>query len=81
MAKDEDLIKSHRLVPKHTKLSEKATKEILNQYNIVKSQLPRIRLTDPAVKAIGAKVADIIEITRLSPTKGTAKYYRVVIDA
>ena len=81
MAKDDNLIKKHRLVPKHTKMSEKAIKDLLKKYNILKTQLPKIFASDPVIKMLDAKVGDVIEIERDSPTSGKAKYYRVVIDA
>ncbi len=78
--KDDNFITSHRLVPKHTKMSEKAVKELLDKYNIVKSQLPKILSSDSVIKLLGAKTGDVIKIERPSPTKGIAEYYRVVTD-
>ena len=69
----------HELVPKHRIMSEKEVEELLKKYGITKKELPKILITDPAVKALNAKVGDVIEITRKSPVAGTTKYYRVVI--
>ncbi|MEM2263998.1 MAG: DNA-directed RNA polymerase subunit RpoH/Rpb5 C-terminal domain-containing protein, partial [Nitrososphaerota archaeon] len=52
---------------------------LLKKYNITPSQLPSILISDPVVKAIGAKVGDIIKITRPSETSGTSIYYRCVV--
>jgi len=73
-------ILKHRLVPKHTVLTEERKQEILDQYNISPGQLPRIRLSDPAVKQIAAKVGDVVEIERISPTAGITYAYRYVIE-
>ncbi|MFX1519566.1 MAG: DNA-directed RNA polymerase subunit H [Promethearchaeota archaeon] len=70
----------HVLVPKHELLSEEEAKEVLQQYNITKFQLPAIRASDPAAKAIGAKPGHIVKIYRESPTAGLHIVYRVVID-
>ncbi len=72
-------ILSHELVPEHTILTKDESQKILSQHNITPKQLPKILDTDPVVEIIGAKVGDIIEITRDSPTAGKTKYYRLVI--
>lgn len=71
---------SHQLVPKHEVLSEKDSEKALKKFKITKDQLPKILITDPAVKRIGAKVGDIVKITRKSPTAGVSEIYRLVID-
>lgn len=68
------------LVPKHEVLSGKDTERLLEFYNVTRGELPKIRKDDPALKGLGAKVGDIIKITRKSPSAGTAFYYRVVIE-
>jgi len=69
------------LVPKHEILSKKEVEELLKKYNVTKDKLPKILITDPAVKAIGAKVGDVIKIERESPTAGKSYYYRVVVSS
>ena len=71
---------SHQLVPKHEVLLEKDSEKALKKFKITKDQLPKIVITDPAVKRIGAKVGDIVKITRKSPTAGVSEIYRLVID-
>ena len=69
----------HELVPKHRIMKEEEVKKLLERYGITKKQLPKILTTDPVVKALGAKVGDVIEIERKSPVAGVTKYYRVVV--
>jgi len=68
------------LVPKHEVLSDKEAERLLELYNVTRDKLPKIRKDDPALRGLGAKVGDIIKITRKSPSAGTAFYYRVVIE-
>ncbi len=70
----------HVLVPEHRILSEEEKKELLEKYKIDIKQLPMILSSDPMVKQIGAKVGDVIEIKRKSPTAGEALYYRLVVS-
>lgn len=67
----------HVLIPKHTILSKKEAEELLNKYNIDKSQLPKIKIKDPALPK-GAKIGDIIKIERKTE-RGKTIYYRVVV--
>lgn len=69
----------HELVPKHILLSKEEAEELLKTSRIKPYQLPKIKETDPAAKALGAKPGDIIKIIRRSPTAGVAKYYRYVV--
>ncbi len=69
---------AHELIPEHKKLNEKEAEEILKKYKIVKTQMPKISVADPALKGLDVKKGDIIEIKRKSETAGTALYYRVV---
>ncbi len=73
-------IKSHALIPKHSKLGEKEKTELLKKYNITIEQLPSILKTDAAIISLNAKPDDVIKIERNSPTAGTAVFYRVVIN-
>ncbi len=76
---DEERLK-HRFVPKHEILSEEEKKAVLERYNISLRQLPKILAKDVVIKAINAKVGDVIKITRKSPTAKQSVYYRVVVD-
>ncbi len=81
MAKTKFDITKHVLVPKHTKLSKKERRELLEIYGITENELMKIHLTDPAIQSLGAEPGDIIKIERKSPTSGVSISYRVVIDA
>ena len=70
----------HTLVPKHEILSEKEKSQLLTQYKLQPYQMPQIKATDPAVKAIGAKPGDMLKIIRKSATAGEHIAYRYVVD-
>jgi len=72
-------ILKHTLVPHHEILSAEDAEKLLKVYKIKKEDLPQILVTDPVVKAIGAKEGDIIKIVRRSPTAGTSVAYRLVV--
>ena len=67
----------HILQPKHTKLNEKETEELLERLNISKSQIPKILSSDPALPE-GCQVGDVIKIDRKDKNSETI-YYRVVV--
>ena len=70
----------HRLVPKHEIVSPEEREMVLKRYRVKPYQLPKIRASDPAVLAIGAKPGDIVKIIRDSPTAGKHITYRYVIE-
>ncbi len=63
----------HVTQPKHSKLSQKETEELLQRYNINLAQLPKISLKDPALPEDCEK-GDVVKIERKDDT-----YYRVII--
>ncbi len=67
----------HVLQPKHTKISQQETKELLAKFNINPSQLPKIKKNDPALPT-DVETGDIIKIERKSGGNKTI-YYRVVL--
>jgi DNA-directed RNA polymerase subunit H len=69
----------HELVPKHIILNEQEKEETLKKYGISLRHLPRILITDPAIKEMNPKIGDMIKIIRKSQTAGESVYYRVVI--
>ena len=71
-------IKSHILVPKHSKLNQKETKALFSRLNITPRELPKISIKDPAIAGLDVKISDVIKIERQSPTAGKAIYYRGV---
>ena len=68
---------SHVLQPKHTLLKQEETEKILKNYNVSLAQMPKIKISDPALPQ-GSNVGDIIKIERKDDL-GTHVYYRVVI--
>ncbi len=67
----------HILQPKHSKLNEKETSELLSNLNVSKAQLPKILLSDPALPE-GCDVGDVIKIERKEGDK-TIVFFRVVV--
>jgi len=79
MKEEIDIFQSS-LVPKHEILDEDEKNKLMEKYGVTIKQLPKIKLSDPAVKSIGAKKGDIIKIRRKSPTSNDYLYYRIVIS-
>ena len=67
----------HILQPKHLKISKKEEQELLENINVSKAQLPKIKSTDPTLPE-GTVVGDIVKVERKEEDK-TFFYYRVVI--
>jgi DNA-directed RNA polymerase subunit H len=65
---------------RHEVLNTDDAAKILDQYKVERSDLPKIRKADPALKGLEYKIGDIIRITRKSATAGQSLYYRVVVD-
>lgn len=71
-------VTSHELVPDHAVLEESALEDVLEEYNIRKTDLPKIRRSDPALPQ-AADVGDVVKITRDSRTTDQAVVYRLVV--
>ena len=80
MAKKDFDIKKHILVPKHSKVSDKEKKALLQKYNLSVYDLPLIKKDDSALKDLGVKSGDIVKIIRKSPTAGESIFYRCVVN-
>jgi len=70
----------HELVPKHEILSAKEKEAVLTRFNATENHLPKISISDPVIEMIGAKLGNVIRVTRKSPTAGEAVYYRIVVE-
>ncbi len=70
----------HYLVPKHELATPEEYNRILEKYNIKKDDLPRIGVSDPAIRAIGVKAGAIVKIIRDSKTAGRTIIYRYVVE-
>jgi len=71
-------VSNHELVPDHTVLDEEELETVMQEYNIRKTDLPKIKRTDPGLPD-EATVGDVVEITRDSRTTDTATVYRLVV--
>jgi DNA-directed RNA polymerase subunit H len=74
----------HEMVPEHWLVAVKDEESILKSLGVTKGQLPKIRKSDPVIKALEKVEGEIvpgriIEIVRKSRTRGIAKIYRTVI--
>ena len=67
----------HILQPKHIKISEKDSEELLKKLYISKAQIPKILSTDSALPQ-DCKIGDIIKIERDNGEKINF-YFRVVV--
>lgn len=72
-------VHEHKLVPEHTIMDEDSLQSVLEEYNIKRTDLPKIKRRDPALPD-GAKVGDVIKIERESRTTDRAIVYRLVIE-
>lgn len=70
---------THNLVPEHIICPEEELKELLEKYSIKRRHLPKILISDPAVKAIGAKPGQVVKIFRDSEIAGKSTAYRLVV--
>jgi len=74
-------IENHELVPEHRTMEEDEINELLEEFNINKSDLPEMTTDDAMTKRIDVEPGDVVEITRDSPTAGETTYYRRVTEA
>ncbi|WP_332897960.1 MULTISPECIES: DNA-directed RNA polymerase subunit H [unclassified Haladaptatus] len=72
-------VSQHKLVPDHLVLDDESVEEVLEEYDIKRTDLPKIKRTDPALPD-EAEVGDVIKIVRNSRTTETAVVYRLVVE-
>jgi len=72
-------VSQHELVPEHTVLSDDEVDDVLEEYGIEPTDLPKIKRKDPALPD-DAEEGDVIEIERDSRTTENAIVYRLVIE-
>jgi DNA-directed RNA polymerase subunit H len=72
-------VSTHELVPDHSVLEQAELEDVLAEYDIKKTDLPKIKRTDPGLPD-EAEVGDVIKIERDSRTTDRAVVYRLVID-
>jgi len=71
-------VSQHELVPEHTVLDEAELEEVLTEYDIKRTDLPKIKRADPALPE-DAEVGDVVKVVRDSRTTDTAVVYRLVV--
>ncbi len=72
-------VRDHELVPEHVVLDDAEVEEVLEEYGIDKTSLPKIKRKDPALPD-DATVGDVIKVVRDSRTTDQAIVYRLVIE-
>jgi len=74
-------VADHEYVPKHEICTAKAKHSILRAYGVKPSQLPAIKIGDPAIKHLGASKNQLIKIVRDSDTQPGKKVitFRTVV--
>ena len=79
---NDNILWLNKLVPKHVLLEDSKIDGKLKPLNIIREQLPKILLKDPALKALDqeAKPGDVVEIHRVSDSAGSNLAYRVVVE-
>ncbi|WP_267641892.1 DNA-directed RNA polymerase subunit H [Haloarchaeobius amylolyticus] len=72
-------VSQHEMVPEHTVLDEDELEDVLTEYDIDSTDLPKIKRTDPALPD-DAEVGDVIKVVRDSRTTDEAVVYRLVVE-
>ena len=72
-------VSQHELVPEHTVLADEDVEAVLDEYDIQRTALPKIKYNDPALPD-AAEPGDVIRIVRDSRTTDQAIVYRLVIE-
>ncbi|MEY7850318.1 DNA-directed RNA polymerase subunit H [Natrarchaeobius sp. A-rgal3] len=72
-------VSQHELVPEHTVIEEEVLEGVLAEYDIDRTDLPKIKRTDSALPD-DAEVGDVIKIVRNSRTTDQAVVYRLVVE-
>jgi DNA-directed RNA polymerase subunit H len=75
-------VTDHELVPEHSVLDGEEIEGVLEEYDIKKTDLPKIKRTDPAIRDLDADAAtgDVVKVVRDSRTADQAVVYRLVVD-
>ena len=75
-------VSQHELVPEHTLLDGDEVESVLEEYNVKKTDLPKIKRTDPALRDLDTDVeaGDVVQVTRDSRTTDRAVVYRLVVE-
>lgn len=82
--KDNINVLDHGLVPEHELVPRDQEDKVLDDLEVSRDNLPKIRKSDPAIKQLekvhgDIDVGRIVEVRRKSRTAGFAKAYRLVV--
>jgi DNA-directed RNA polymerase subunit H len=72
-------VTDHELVPEHSLLDDEVLEGVLDEYDIDRTDLPKIKRRDPALPD-GAEPGDVVKVTRDSRTTDRAIVYRLVVE-
>jgi len=72
-------VSQHNLVPEHTVLDRETVEGVLADYDIDRTDLPKIDRRDAALPD-DADVGDVVKIVRDSRTTDEAVVYRLVVE-
>jgi len=72
-------VSEHTLVPEHTVMDDDDLEGVLTEYDIKRTDLPKITRSDPALPE-DAELGDVVKIVRDSRTTDTAVVYRLVVE-
>jgi DNA-directed RNA polymerase subunit H len=72
-------VTQHESVPEHSVLAEDELESVLAEYGIKRTDLPKIKQSDPALPS-DVEVGDVVEIIRDSRTTERATVYRLVVE-
>mgnify|MGYP000025777826 FL=1 len=72
-------VSQHNLVPEHTVLDHESVENVLAEYDIGRTDLPKIQRRDAALPE-DAEVGDVVKIVRDSRTTDEAIVYRLVVE-
>ncbi len=73
-------VSQHELVPDHVLIDDpEEIDAVLAEYDVKKTNLPKIKRTDPATPD-DAEVGDVVKIIRNSRTTDQAVVYRLVVS-
>jgi DNA-directed RNA polymerase subunit H len=72
-------VSQHNLVPEHTVLDREEVESVLSEYDISRTDLPKIQRRDAALPE-DAEVGDVVKIVRDSRTTDEAIVYRLVVE-
>lgn len=71
----------HDLQPIFQVLSEEEKEKFMNEYQVTKKQMSKMKSIDPIARYYNSKPGDVFRIIRPSTSAGMGIHYRIVIDS